>query len=131
MDTTQIHRPELLEPYDQLSQSLRDMLDVLVEENPKPSEVEKALNGLLDEVLRRSPKAKEKAVIASIANAAISVATPIQHFPDWERQIEGNNRVRRWFGKLPGPKNGSNDDGPDVPERTLPMGRKRQRQDER
>lgn len=123
-----INRAQLFEPYSELTECQVQMINVLVEEDPDPQDVEHALNTLLDDIEDRFLEASEMDVRISIANAAVEVASAIAHLPPMHRSQEARRRVRRWFEAHLGAS--SDEDGPDAPQQIIEPQQKRKGMDD-
>lgn len=121
------HRGRLFEPYSTLTEYQRWMINLLVEDEPAPHDVEGALNGLLDEIEKRFARASEQDARISIGNAAVDLAPAIAHFPPLIRSSEARRRVNRWFSQAIGGAGSDGSDGPDEPIRELTPSRKKGR----
>lgn len=124
-----LNRARLLEPYSALTECQVRMINTLVEEDPDPMHVERALNNLLDEIEARLANASEMNARSSIANAAVDVAPALAHLPPLLRSKEARARVNRLFSEDLGSTGtaGSSDDGDDgfeAPQRVIAPGRK-------
>lgn len=128
-----INRARLFEPYSELTEYQVELINILVEEDPNPEHVEGAVNILLDDIEDRFLHASEKDAWVSIANAAVEVASAIQHLPPIHRSMEARRRVKRWFEEhLGGSDQGSSsdEDGPENPQRFIQPQQKRKRGDD-
>jgi len=128
-----INRAQLFKPYSELTEYQVFMINVLVEDEPNPEHVEKAVNILLDDIEDRSLQASERDAMISIANAAVEVAPAIAHLPPIHRSKEARRRVKRWFEENLGSVGGgssSDEDGPECPQRVILFQKKRNGDDD-
>lgn len=123
-----ISRAQLFKPYSALTEYQVWMINVLVEKNPDPQDVEGSLNNLLDDIEGKFASASERDAISSIANAAVEVAQAIAHLPSIHRSMEARRRVKRWFQDVPGGLSDHDDDEPELI--VLPQRNKRRDEDQ-